>query len=145
VNVISRFNVGVKYFIIFAKNNIMKLTENFSLSEFNCKSGEAMTPEVFDNIKELAKNMQVLRNHIGKPIQITSGYRSPKHNKKIGGAKASKHILGQACDFKVSGVTPAEVIKSIEVLIMSGKMKEGGVGIYPTWVHYDIRGTKSRW
>ena len=123
----------------------MKLTENFNLSEFNCKSGAEMPSEVFDNIKKLAENMQVLRNHIGKPIQITSGYRSPDHNKKVGGAKASKHVLGQACDFKVKGVTPAEVIKSIETLIMCGKMKEGGIGVYPTWTHYDIRDTKARW
>jgi uncharacterized protein YcbK (DUF882 family) len=39
-------------------------------------------------------------------ISITSGYRSPQHNKKIGGE--------------------------------SGKMKQGGIGIYPSWVHYDI-------
>ena len=116
----------------------MKLTENFSLSEFQCKSGAEMPAEVLENIKELAKNMQVLRDHIGKPIQITSGYRSPDHNKKIGGAKASKHVLGMACDFKVKGVTPAEIIKDIEVLIMCDKMKQGGIGIYPSWVHYDI-------
>lgn len=123
----------------------MKLTENFNLSEFNCKSGAEMPNDVLENIKELAENMQVLRNHIGKPITITSGYRSPVHNKKVGGAKASKHVLGMACDFKVKGVTPAEVIKSIEVLIMCDKMSEGGVGVYPTWVHYDIRNTKARW
>lgn len=123
----------------------MKLTENFSLSEFQCKSGEEMPKEVFENIKELAKNMQVLRDHIGKPIQITSGYRSPEHNKKVGGAKASKHVLGMACDFKVKGLTPATIIKDIEVLIMCDKMKQGGIGIYPTWVHYDIRNIKARW
>ena len=123
----------------------MKLTENFSLSEFQCKSGAEMPAEVLENIKELAKNMQVLRDHIGKPIQITSGYRSPDHNKKIGGAKASKHCLGMACDFKIKGLTPATIIKDIEVLIMCDKIKQGGIGIYPTWVHYDIRNIKARW
>jgi len=55
-----------------------------------------MPLEVLQNIKELANNLQVLRNHLGKSISINSGYRSPSHNKKIGGAKASQHLLGTA-------------------------------------------------
>lgn len=123
----------------------MQLTKNFNLKEFQCKSGAEMPKDVLENIKILAENMQVLRDHIDRPIKITSGYRSPDHNKKIGGAKASKHVLGMACDFKIEGLTPATIIKDIEVLIMCEKMKEGGIGIYPTWVHYDIRGIKARW
>ena len=122
----------------------MQLTKNFNLKEFQCKSGAEMPKDVLKNIKILAENMQVLRDHIDRPIKITSGYRSPEHNKKIG-AKASKHVLGMACDFKIEGLTPATIIKDIEVLIMCEKMKEGGIGIYPTWVHYDIRGIKARW
>lgn len=116
----------------------MKLTKNFRLQEFQCKSGADMPLEVLENIKILADQLQVLRDHIGRPITITSGYRSPEHNKKVGGAKASKHVLGMAADFKVEGLTPATVIKDIEVLIMAKQMLEGGIGIYPTWVHYDI-------
>ena len=123
----------------------MKLTKNFRLQEFQCKSGTDMPLEVLENIKILADQLQVLRDHIGRPITITSGYRSPEHNKKVGGAKASKHVLGMAADFKVEGLTPATVIKDIEVLIMTNQMLEGGIGIYPSWTHYDHRGTKARW
>lgn len=122
-----------------------KITNNFSLQEFNSKCGREIPDNVLPNIIQLAKNLQVLRDSLGKTISITSGYRSPQHNKKIGGAKDSQHIKGMAADIKVSGMTPKEVALVIEGLIEQGKIKQGGIGIYPSWVHYDIRGTKARW
>jgi uncharacterized protein YcbK (DUF882 family) len=115
-----------------------KLTNNFMLQEFNSKCGRDIPNNVLPNILQLAKNLQVLRDAVGKSITITSGYRSPQHNKKIGGAKDSQHVKGMAADIKVAGMTPKEVALVIEGLIESGKMKQGGIGIYPSWVHYDI-------
>jgi uncharacterized protein YcbK (DUF882 family) len=122
-----------------------KLTNNFTLQEFNSKCGRDIPNNVLPNIIQLAKNLQVLRDAVGKSISITSGYRSPQHNKKIGGAKDSQHVKGMAADIKVAGMTPKEVALVIDGLIESGKMKQGGIGIYASWVHYDIRGTKARW
>ena len=122
----------------------MKLTENFSKSEFDSKDGAAMPLEVLQNIKELANNLQVLRDHLGKSISINSGYRSPSHNKKIG-VKNSQHLLGTAADILVKGMQPSEVAKAIVQLIAEGKMKEGGLKAYATFTHYDIRGFKARW
>jgi uncharacterized protein YcbK (DUF882 family) len=122
----------------------MKLTTNFNLSEFN-KHGFVISDTVFQNIFALAKNLQVLRDEVGKPIKITSGYRSPEHNAKVGGVKSSKHITGEAADFKIAGMTPKQVAAVIEKLIAAGKMEEGGIGIYSTWVHYDHRNVKARW
>jgi uncharacterized protein YcbK (DUF882 family) len=50
-----------------------------------------------------------------------------------------------AADIKVKGLTPLEVYNAIEKLIADGKMKQGGLGLYRSWVHYDIRGVKARW
>jgi uncharacterized protein YcbK (DUF882 family) len=122
-----------------------KITENFSLEEFNCKDGKLIPNNVLPNIIELAKNLQVLRNAVNKTITITSGYRSPEHNAKVKGAKDSQHVKGTAADIKVKGMTPKEVALVIEGLIESKKMKQGGIGIYPSWVHYDTRGIKARW
>ena len=122
-----------------------KLTKNFSLEEFKCKDGSDIPNNVLSNITELAKNLQVLRDSINKSISITSGYRSPEHNAKVKGAKNSQHVKGTAADIKIAGMTPKEVALVIEGLIESGKMKQGGIGIYPSWVHYDIRGVKARW
>jgi uncharacterized protein YcbK (DUF882 family) len=123
----------------------MKITNNFNLQEFNSKCGRDMPTNVMVNIIELAKNLQVLRDEVKKSIQITSGYRSPEHNAKVKGAKNSMHITGMAADIKVAGMTPKQVAEVIERLIAEKKMKEGGIGIYKTWVHYDHRGTKARW
>jgi uncharacterized protein YcbK (DUF882 family) len=123
----------------------MKITNNFSLQEFDSKCGREMPSQVVTNIIELAKNLQVLRDEVKKSIQITSGYRSPEHNSKVKGAKLSQHITGMAADIKVAGMTPKQVAEVIERLIAEKKMKEGGIGIYKTWLHYDHRGTKARW
>ena len=123
----------------------MKLTENFSKSEFDSKDGAEMPENVLCNIKVLATNLQVLRGSLGKSIRINSGYRSPAHNAKIGGVKNSQHVLGKAADIKVDGMTPKEVKAVVERLISEGKMHNGGIGLYPTFLHYDIRPNPARW
>jgi uncharacterized protein YcbK (DUF882 family) len=123
----------------------MKLTDNFSLQEFQSKDGTPFPNEVVTNLITLAKQLQVLRDHLGKPITITSGYRSKEHNMKIGGALDSFHVRGMAADIQVAGMKPKEVAEVIELLIKEGKMMEGGIGIYRTWLHYDHRGKRIRW
>ena len=85
----------------------MKLSKNFSLNEFissetALRRGIDNTPsaEVLANLKALCENiMQPLRDWYGKPINITSGYRSPALNRAIKGAANSDHMRGQAVDF----------------------------------------------
>lgn len=123
----------------------MKLTENFSASEFACKDGSETPCEVLVNLKEVALNLQVLRDHFDRPIKINSGYRSPSHNKAVGGAKNSQHVLGKAADIVVIGIPVLEVHATIENLIKAGKMKNGGLGLYRNFVHYDVRDYAARW
>ena len=123
----------------------MKLTTNFSLEEFKCKDGSEIPNDVLPNITKLAQQLQVLRDSVGKPIHINSAYRSPKYNAKIGGVKNSQHLKGKASDIVIKGLTPKEVALIIEGLIENGKMMQGGIGIYPKFTHYDIRGIKARW
>ena len=123
----------------------MQVTKNFNLNEFNSKCGRPMPENIKKNIIELIHNLQVIRDDVKVPISITSGYRSPEHNAKVKGAKDSQHVKGTAVDFKVQGLTPKQVSVIVEKLIKDGKIKQGGIGIYPSWVHYDIRGIKARW
>ena len=123
----------------------MILTKNFNKREFDSKDGAEMPDEVLQNVKELATNLQVLREELKTPITINSGYRSPNHNARVGGAKRSQHLLGTACDIVVSGHTPQEVAFVIEELIRAGKMKQGGLKAYNSFTHYDIRGVRARW
>lgn len=90
----------------------MKLTENFSLQEMiKSQTGERKkidntpTQEVIDNLKLLCENvLEKVRAHFGRPIMVNSGYRGPKLNKAIGGAKNSQHLTGQAADIEIPGL-----------------------------------------
>ena len=123
----------------------MKLSINFSLSEFACNDGSETPCEVQVNLKEVALNLQQLRDYLGVPITVNSGYRSPAYNKKVGGASKSQHLLGKAADITVPNKRPVQVKAIIEKLISEGKMKNGGIGLYPTFVHYDVRDLPARW
>ena len=123
----------------------MKLTENFSKSEFDSKDGAEMPHDVLMNVQKLASQLQILRNNINKPISINSGYRSLEHNKAIGGVENSQHVLGKAADIKVKGISTRILAALIEDLINDGDMLQGGLGIYDTFVHYDIRKNQARW
>ena len=126
----------------------MKLTHNFSKSEFECKSGEDMPLDVLENVKLLAIQLQKIREYVGKPIRINSAYRSEAHNKAIGGVKTSQHILGKAADITIDTFTPDEVVSIIENMLtneMLGGFYIGGLGSYNTFTHVDIRDKKARW
>jgi uncharacterized protein YcbK (DUF882 family) len=122
----------------------MQLTKNFNLSEFT-KNGNSLPLSLLPNMKEVANNLQVLRDYLQKPINVNSGYRNPEYNAKIGGVKNSFHMKGMAADIHVKGLTPKELHTVIEFLISQGKMKQGGLGLYDTFVHYDVQGKKVRW
>lgn len=123
----------------------MRLTKNFNLSEFDCKDGSEMPSELLPNVLELAESLQELRDFVGVPIRINSSYRSLEHNTKIGGSQSSQHLFAKAADIVIKGKTPAQVATMIKLLILEGKMKQGGIGIYDTFTHYDVRGHKARW
>jgi len=122
-----------------------QLTKNFRLSEFKCRDGSDVPEDLLDNVQLLCENLQVLRDHLEKPIRVISGYRSPKYNRRIGGAKRSQHMQAKAADIKVSGMSPSEVKAEIVKLIKEGKMMSGGIGLYTTFTHYDVRGRNARW
>lgn len=123
----------------------MNLTKNFNITEFHCKDGSEMPLEVFNNVTDLAVQLEIVRAHFNAPVTINSAYRSPVYNREAGGAPNSQHLSGRAADIVIDGVTPDEVADAIEFLIDEGLLKEGGLGRYDTFTHYDIRGTKARW
>jgi len=104
-----------------------------------------MPAKVLGNVLILAEQLQVLRDALNTPIHLTNAYRCVTHNKEVGGAKNSQHLLGKAADIQIEHLTPREVSTTIEIFIDEGLMKQGGLATYPTFVHYDIRGKKARW
>lgn len=119
------------------KDGNKKLSNNFTVSEFKCKDGS-------DKIliaDELVSLLQKIRDHFGKPITINSAYRNAVYNIKIGGASRSQHVYGTAADIVVKGVNPAEVAKYVEYIMPN----KGGIGLYNSFTHVDVRVKRSRW
>lgn len=119
--------------------------KNFTIEELKCKDGSPVPIEYLNNAMKLLDNLQVLRDYLGEPVRINSGYRSPAYNKAIGGAKNSQHMKATAADITVKSKTPKQVKAIIEKLIKEGKMHNGGIGLYPGFVHYDVRRIPARW
>ena len=120
-----------------AKDGNKKLSANFKVKEFACTDGS--DPIFIDT--ELVNILQKIRNHFGKSVTITSAYRTPTKNKAVGGETYSQHLYGKASDIKVKGVAPKTVAAYAEKLLP----QKGGIGIYSTFVHVDVRTTKARW
>lgn len=120
-----------------AKDGNKKLSTNFRVREFACSDGS--DPIFIDT--ELVKTLQKIRNHFNKAVTITSAYRTPTRNKTIGGTTYSQHLYGMAADIKVNGVLPEKVAEYIEKILPNS----GGIGVYDTFTHVDVRGTKARW
>lgn len=113
---------------------------DFSLMACNDKAGTPLPKEYEGNALEVLSNLEKFSNEIGNPkIDIISGYRTKEHNDKVGGVDDSQHLVGRAVDFKVEGMKPTEVFKKVKELIKDGKIKNGGVGLYDNFVHYDTR------
>lgn len=121
-----------------AKDGDKKLSANFRVREFKCKDG---SDPIFIS-SELVTVLQKIRDHYGKAVTINSAYRTPTYNKKVGGVAQSQHVYGTAADIKVAGVKPADLYKWIDANVLKGT---GGLGLYSTFVHVDVREGKSRW
>ena len=120
-----------------AKDGNKKLSTNFKVKEFACTDGS--DPIFIDT--DLVDVLQKIRTHFGKAVTITSAYRTPTKNKAVGGETYSQHLYGKAADIKVKGVSPDKVATYAEKLMP----KSGGIGVYKTFTHIDVRATKSRW
>lgn len=99
----------------------IKLGEFFTLDEFvKTRTGfdNTPTPEAIERLRLLVKYiLDPLRKAVGKPITITSGYRSPTVNSNVvGSSKTSQHMKGEAADFKISGMTNQQVIDLVRKL-----------------------------
>ena len=127
-----------------AKDGNRKLAPDFKVRELRGRDGSdtVMVDETLTVV------LQCIRDHFGKPVTITSGYRTPAHNAAVGGAKSSQHLLGRAADIRVEGVSVEDVAAYAERLMPDW----GGVGRYAVkagratgWVNVDTRQNKSRW
>ena len=120
-----------------SKDGNKKLSANFKVKEFACLDG---TDTIFIS-DELVKILQKVRTYFGRAVIINSAYRTEAHNKKVGGSADSQHKYGMAADIRINGVPPKTIATYINTLMPSS----GGIGVYSSFVHIDVRAKKSRW
>lgn len=115
--------------------NNVQVSKNFKLREFQCKDGNYEVR--LDS--QLLEKLQALRDRIDRPIIINSGYRTKSYNKLVGGSPNSQHLLGRAADISVATMNPREIA------IIAEEIGFGGIGVYNTFVHVDVRNGRARW
>jgi len=118
---------------------------NFRPDEFLCNCGKRCESTDPSATKHLAWVLQQIRDLVNVPIKINSAYRCPTHNRAVGGHPKSYHMRGWAADLSPVGVDPTELHAAIEDLVKSKRIPAGGVGLYKTFVHYDIQAGPKRW
>ena len=132
---------------------MMLITPHFKLSEFDCKDGTPYPAEwIEERLKPLANMLEKIREHVGHPITIVCGYRSPVYNEelrkrglegesgKTGVAEDSQHPKGNAADIKSYGMRTDDLHNMILSMWLGGLLPElGGLALY-IWhgfVHVD--------
>ena len=119
------------------KDGSTYLSENFKVKEFACNDGSD-TVLISDELVDL---LQKIRDHFRVAVTINSGYRTSTYNKKVGGVSNSQHVKGTAADIVVKGVDPLTVGQYVEYIMPD----HGGIGVYQTFTHVDVRTSRSRW
>lgn len=115
-----------------------KVSKHFRVREFSSKDG-ADKVLIDDDLVKLLENIREASG--GKAVTINSGYRSPEHNKSVGGVSNSQHVKGTAADIVVADTDPLTVGQIAEYFLNT----KGGIGVYKSFTHVDTRATRSRW
>ena len=124
----------------------MKLTEHFSLEELTFseiaeRNGWDNTPNdhELENLKRLAEFLEKVKQTLGgKPIIVSSGFRSKQTNDGVGSRDSSQHRLATAVDFRVPELTPDQVVKAI---IASSLPYDQVIREFDRWTHLSIPNT----
>jgi uncharacterized protein YcbK (DUF882 family) len=126
----------------FKKGENTSITRNFSSKEFDCSCTRETCKITLVDVDHVAL-VQRIRDDLGKSIKINSGFRCPEHNKAEGGATNSRHLISDATDIVIKGMTPNEVADYCD------KLGVNGLGRYDTFTHIDSRPLgskgKARW
>jgi len=108
--------------------------ENFTPKEIACKgTGKLLVDERSLNM------LQELRIKVGKPFFVNSAYRSPEHNRAVGGATSSFHMRGMAFDINMSNHDRSEFVR------LAREVGFRGIGYYPSFQHVDTRDYDAEW
>ncbi len=112
----------------------------------------ALNKKIFYKTLELQQALEK-QGYNKSGFRVVNGHRHPRYNERVGGAKQSRHIKGEAVDISIRDINKDgksdKKDKDIVLDILEKKIikNEGGLGLYPGTqsVHYDVRGVRARW
>jgi len=127
-----------------------QLSEHFFPVEFTCHCGCGFGLQEGDVSQKLIDALEKLRwlccqiKKVDVPLVVVSGARCKKHNssKRVGGAPNSRHLVCDAADIKAYGIDPGALYSIAKQI---PQFRDGGLGVYKTWLHVDTRGYRARW
>ena len=119
--------------------NNFQLSENFNLKEFECTHKNHRHVKVDS---ELVEKLQELRERLGLPMIINSGYRCSERNIQVGGAEHSQHLLGKAADISLHN----QSMSGQDIASLARGIGFTGIGLYDNFIHLDVReGQPAKW
>lgn len=133
----------------------MQLSPNFSLAEFTASAtAKAQRIDNTPGAKDIAamktlctKVLEPVRAHFGRPVLLSSGYRSPRLCVAVGSSETSQHAFGEAADFEVGGIDNVTVATFIrDRLAFDQLILENYVQGQPNsgWIHVSYRDGRLR-
>jgi hypothetical protein len=114
------------------------------IKEVEITKKQVIPDEYKKNLATLLERLNKFRTAYGKPMIVTSGYRSPEYNAKIGGAKRSCHTMCMACDFADSNKSIQDFIKNNPEILDICELWCEDFEHTKGWVHLDIKPRKNR-
>jgi hypothetical protein len=128
-----------------------RLSKHFTVEEFDCHNGARVMQRDYNGLEYLCKTfLEPLRKKFGR-VRINSGYRTKEYNASIGGASNSMHVYtihdgnDQAADITCQRGTPREWHAVLANIRRKKRGGNGGLGLYGTFLHVDIRDYKADW
>jgi hypothetical protein len=122
----------------------MNLSPHFTLAELTVTDhrefDNSPTQEEISNLQRLAQLLEQVKEAIGgKPVMVNSAFRSKRVNDAVGSSDRSQHRLGCACDLRVPGMTPDEVVRAV---IAAGLPFDQIIREFDRWTHISIPNTE---
>jgi uncharacterized protein YcbK (DUF882 family) len=128
-----------------------RLSKHFVVEEFDCRNGTRVQRRDYKGLSYLCRvYLEPLRKKYG-PVSVHSGYRTAAYNASVGGERNSYHIYpahdgnDQAVDFSCARGTPAQWHAFLNGIRRRKRNGRGGLGLYRTFVHADVRDYQANW
>jgi uncharacterized protein YcbK (DUF882 family) len=128
-----------------------RLSKHFTVEEFDCKDGTKVPRRDYNGLEYLCRvYLEPLRKKYGS-VTIHSGFRTISHNRRVGGASSSYHVYtihdgnDQAADISCARGNPRSWHRTLNTIRARKRQGKGGLGLYRTFVHVDIRDFKADW